>query len=161
MGAGLAVELAQQVGGAVRHQGVLAEIRGGVDHAQQLGHPFHLIQIADDGLHVGSTVEAGLPGPVVPLLHRETGSQLAPIRRSRRVPAYEQDVANFDRPGAAGRAGPVAGSSRPMAFSLFSTSILFLLFCRNDSGWYAPPLSPPTPPAVHGRPVSRPSQSPR
>ena len=28
MGAGLAVELAQKVSGAVRHQGVLAEIRG-------------------------------------------------------------------------------------------------------------------------------------
>jgi hypothetical protein len=53
MGASIAVELAQQVGGAVRHQGLLAKIRGGVDHAQQLGHPFHLIQVAYDGLHVG------------------------------------------------------------------------------------------------------------
>jgi hypothetical protein len=32
---------------------LLAKIRGGVDHAQQLGHPFHLIQVAYDGLHVG------------------------------------------------------------------------------------------------------------
>jgi len=36
MGAGIAIELAQKVGGAVSHQGLLAEIRGGVDHAQQL-----------------------------------------------------------------------------------------------------------------------------
>jgi hypothetical protein len=32
---------------------LLAEIRGGVDHAQQLGHPLHLIHVANGSLYVG------------------------------------------------------------------------------------------------------------
>src|SRR5262249_25070822 len=53
MGSSIAVELAQQGVGSARHPGLLAELRCGIDHTQQLGHPFLLIQIAYDGLHVG------------------------------------------------------------------------------------------------------------
>ena len=42
MGSGIAVEVAQKVGGSVSHQGVLAEIRGGVTMHSSLATRFTL-----------------------------------------------------------------------------------------------------------------------
>ncbi len=68
MGAGVAVQLAKKVGCSVGNQRLLDEIRGAVDHAEQLGHPFHLIQVANDGFYIRQASQASLPCPLVTLL---------------------------------------------------------------------------------------------
>ena len=89
MGTRIAVQLAQQFGRSVGHLRLLSEIRGRVYHAQQLGDPFNFVQVADDSLHIGQTVETGLACGLVALLDGYIYSQFSPVRLPRRVPAHE------------------------------------------------------------------------
>ena len=55
------IKLRQQVSRPVGDQRLLAEVRCRVDHAQQLGHPLHPVQITDGHLHIRQAVQTGLP----------------------------------------------------------------------------------------------------
>jgi hypothetical protein len=58
--AAIAEHLDEQVGAAVDHLGLVAELGHGVDHAQHLDDALDAIEVAQLGLHHRDQVEAGL-----------------------------------------------------------------------------------------------------
>ncbi len=77
MPAAIAEHLDEQVGAAVDHFGLMAELGHGVDHAQHLDDPLHAIEVAELGLHDRDQAQAGLAGVAVGLLDGEVAPDLA------------------------------------------------------------------------------------
>ena len=102
MPAGFPVQLHQQVGGAVAHRRLLVKLRVAVDHYQQLDHPLHLVQVADDAFGGGKAVDGALPRGGVALIHAQLPPQLAggghtAVGQAGQVAGYEQQPAGAHR----------------------------------------------------------------
>src|SRR5690606_11420841 len=95
--AGLAEDGDEEVRTAVDDLRVLAEIRHGIDHAEQLHHAPHPAEVAERLVHHGEQVEAGQAGVVIGLLDADLGADLAgalaPVRLARPLAGEEEEVA--------------------------------------------------------------------
>src|SRR2546426_9680075 len=93
-----AEDLHHQVRETVDHLGLVAEPFGGVDHAQDLDHPLHLVQTAEDPPSGGQQVDPDLARDLVAFLGGEVPAELATRRRAalanRAVTGEEEEVAD-------------------------------------------------------------------
>ena len=60
--AGVAEDVFHEVREAIDHLGLVAEVRGAVDHSQALDQPHNLIERAEMASHGGQDRQSGLPG---------------------------------------------------------------------------------------------------
>ena len=100
---GLTVELSEQVGSPVGYPRLIAELRIGVDHTEELSNPFYVIQVPDGDFDVCQAVEHGPLGRLIPLLHRDITSQLATVEVAGCMSPHEQDVSNLNSTRSTGR----------------------------------------------------------
>src|SRR3546814_9469048 len=81
MAATLAEYRNQQVRCAVDHLRMLAELRGGIDHAEHAHDAMHLVQIAHFGLERGKQAHRRAPRRTVTVLDTAPGAELAQLFR--------------------------------------------------------------------------------
>src|SRR5881296_1199433 len=95
-----AEDLHHQVRETVDHLGLIAEAFGGVDHAQDLDHSFHLVQTAQDTPGRAQQVDPDIARDLVAVLGGEVPAELAPRRgaalANRSVAGEEEEVADPD-----------------------------------------------------------------
>src|SRR5216117_3863385 len=95
-----AEDLHHQVRETVDHLGLVAEAFGGVDHAEDLDHPLHLVQAAQDTPGRAQQVDPDIARDLVAFLGGEIPAELPPRRgaalANRSVAGEEEKVADAD-----------------------------------------------------------------